>query len=106
MQHALELLLTGDRIDATRAAEIGLAGRVVPRADLLAEARQLAERLCAGAPLAVRAVNEMAHRGQTLPWTDAVRMGETMRRVVLATDDAAEGRRATAEGRPPRWRGR
>ena len=106
MQHALELLLTGDRIDATRAAEIGLAGRVVPRDKLLAEAFGLAERLCAGAPLAVRAVKEMAYRGQTLPWTDAVRMGEAMRRVVHATEDAAEGRAAAVEGRAPRWRGR
>jgi E-phenylitaconyl-CoA hydratase len=106
MQHALELLLTGDRIDATRAQEIGLALRVVPRDDLLAEARALAERLCQGAPLAVRAVNEMAHRGQTLPWVDAVRMGEAMRRVVGATDDAREGMNARAEGREPRWQGR
>ncbi len=106
MQAALELLLTGDRIDADRALAIGLAGRVVPRADLLAEARQLADRLCAGAPLAVRAVKEMAYRGQTLPWTDAVCMGETMRRVVGRTEDAAEGRAAAAEGRAPEWRGR
>jgi len=106
MQAALELLLTGERIDAARAAEVGLAGRVVPRDELLTEARRLADRLCAGAPLAVRAVKEMAYRGQTLPWTDAVRMGETMRRVVLATEDAAEGRAAAAEGREPRWRAR
>jgi len=106
MQPALELLLTGDRIDATRAAAIGLAGWVVPRDELLAEARRLADRLCQGAPLAVRAVNEMAHRGQTLPWVDAVRMGETMRRVVLATDDAAEGMAAAREGRAPAWKGR
>jgi E-phenylitaconyl-CoA hydratase len=106
MQDALELLLTGDRINAARAAEIGLAGRVVPRAELLASAQALADRLCAGAPLAVRAVKEMAYRGQHLPWVDAVRMGETMRRLVLATDDAAEGRAAAAERRPPRWTGR
>jgi enoyl-CoA hydratase/carnithine racemase len=106
MQAALELLLTGERIDATRAAEIGLVSRVVPRADLLNEARDLADRLCAGAPLAVRAVKEMAYRGQTLPWIDAVRMGETMRRLVGASEDAAEGRAAMAEGRAPRWRGR
>jgi enoyl-CoA hydratase/carnithine racemase len=106
MQHALELLLTGDRIDATRAADIGLAGRVVPRDQLLTAARQLADRLCAGAPLAVRAVKEMAYRGQHLPWTDAVRMGEAMRRLVLTTEDSAEGRAAAAERRPPRWRGR
>src|SRR6202521_68435 len=105
MQDALELLLTGDRIDATRAVEIGLAGRVVARAELLDAARALADRLCAGAPLAVRAVKEVAYRGQRLPWVDAVRMGETMRRVVAATDDAAEGRAATVERRDPRWTG-
>jgi len=106
MQDALELLLTGDRIDAARAYEIGLAWKVVPRDTLLAEARSLADRLCQGAPLAVRAVNEMAHRGRHLPWEDAVRMGEAMRRVVGATDDAREGIQASAERRPPRWTGR
>jgi enoyl-CoA hydratase/carnithine racemase len=103
MQDALELLLTGDRIGAARAFEIGLAWKVVPRADLLAEARALADRLCQGAPLAVRAVNEMAHRGAHVPWEDAVRMGEAMRRVVAATDDAREGMQAAAERRAPRW---
>ena len=48
----------------------------------------------------------MAHRGRRLPWTDAVRMGETMRRLVGASDDAAEGRTAWAEHRDPEWRGR
>jgi enoyl-CoA hydratase/carnithine racemase len=106
MQAALELLLTGERIDAARAAAIGLAGRVVPREELLAEAHRFADRLCAGAPLAVRAVKEMAYRGQALPWTEAVRMGEAMRRLVGATEDAAEGRAAAAEGRAPQWKGR
>ena len=78
----------------------------MPRDELLLEARSLADRLCAGAPLAVRAVKEMAYRGQTLPWTDAVRMGETMRRVVHTSEDAAEGRAAAAERRPPQWKGR
>ncbi|HEY5165565.1 MAG TPA: enoyl-CoA hydratase-related protein [Acidimicrobiia bacterium] len=106
MQPALELLLTGDRIDAARAAEIGLAGRVVPRGELLNAARDLADRLCAGAPLAVRAVKEMAYRGQHLPWIDAVRMGEAIRRIAASTEDAVEGRAAIAEGREPRWRAR
>jgi enoyl-CoA hydratase/carnithine racemase len=106
MQHALELLLTGDRIDAARAKEIGLALDVVPHDDLLPAARRLADRLCQGAPLAVRAVKEMAYRGQTLPWTEAVRMGETMRRVVLQTEDAREGGLAARERRAPVWKGR
>lgn len=106
MQDALELLLTGDRIDAARALEIGLAWKVVPRAELMDAARDLARRLCQGAPLAVRAVNEMAHRGRYLPWVDAVRMGETMRRYVQATDDAREGMEAARDRRTPHWRGR
>jgi enoyl-CoA hydratase/carnithine racemase len=106
MQHALELLLTGDRVDARRAKEIGLALDVVPHDELLPAARRLADRLCQGAPLAVRAVKEMAYRGQVLPWTEAVRMGETMRKVVLQTEDAREGGLAARERRAPVWKGR
>jgi enoyl-CoA hydratase/carnithine racemase len=105
-QAAMELLLTGERIDARRAAEIGLAGRVVPHDDLMDEARALAERLCQAAPLAARATKEMAVRSRSLTMQEAIRWGETMRKVVGATDDAAEGMRAAAEGRAPEWRGR
>ena len=70
------------------------------------EARRLADRLTQGAPLAVRATKEMAWRGQRLPWVDAVRMGETMRRLVGATEDAREGGLAARERRPPQWKGR
>lgn len=104
--NALELLLTGDTIDADRAREMGLAWKVVDHEELLEEARTLADRLCQGAPLAVRATKEMAYRGSQLPWTEAVRMGETMRRVVAQSEDATEGRAARAEGREPRWRAR
>ena len=105
-QYAMELLLTGERIDAHRAKEIGLAGWVVPHEDLMGEARRLAERLTAGAPLAQRAMKEIAMRSQRLPPLEAVRFAETMRKVAAATEDAAEGSRAAAEGRPPRWQGR
>jgi E-phenylitaconyl-CoA hydratase len=104
-QYAMELLLTGDRIDAARAKEIGLAGWVVPHEALMAEARQLADRLVRAAPLAARATKEVAVRAQHLTTLDAIRFGETMRRVAGATDDAAEGGRAFREGRAPRWTG-
>src|SRR3954466_11826875 len=55
-EHAMELLLTGDRIDAARALEIGLVGRVVADEALIAEANALADRLVHGAPLAQRAM--------------------------------------------------
>ncbi|MBA3744377.1 enoyl-CoA hydratase-related protein [Sporichthya sp.] len=104
--HAMELLLTGERIDAARAQEIGLAGKIVPHEDLMAEARSLADRLCKAAPLAARATKEMAIRGADLSMAEAIRFGETMRKVVQATDDAAEGMAAAAERREPRWQGR
>ena len=102
----MELLLTGDRISAARAMEIGLAGWVVPHENLLAEARSLADRLVRGAPLAQRAMKEVAARAQHLPVLEAIRFGETMRKVVAATEDATEGQRAVAERRQPDWRGR
>jgi enoyl-CoA hydratase/carnithine racemase len=102
----MELLLTGDRIDAAQAQEIGLAGWVVPPDELLPAARRLAERLTKAAPLAARATKEVAVRTQSMSMLEAIRFGETMRKVAGATDDAAEGVRAAAERRPPEWRGR
>jgi E-phenylitaconyl-CoA hydratase len=105
-QYAMELLLTGERIDAARAKEIGLAGWVVPHDQLMDEARAMAGRLLAAAPLAVRATKEVAMRSRSLSPVEAIRFGETMRLVAVATEDAKEGGRAAAEGRPPRWQAR
>jgi enoyl-CoA hydratase/carnithine racemase len=102
----MELLLTGERIDAHRAREIGLVGSVVAPDALLDAARALADRLLQGAPLAQRAIKEVAVRSQHLPPLEAIRFGETMRKVAGATEDAAEGGRAFAARRPPEWRGR
>src|SRR5206468_9015038 len=85
-QHAMELLLTGDRIDAARAKEIGLAGWVVPHDDLMREARALADRLVQAAPLAQRATKEVAVRTRHMTMLEAIRFGETMRRVAGATE--------------------
>lgn len=103
---AMELLLTGERITAARACEMGLVWRVVPHDTLLGEAHDLAERLLGGAPLAQRAMKEMALRTRHLATLEAIRFGETMRRVATSTEDAGEGWRAAAERRPPRWNAR
>ncbi len=105
-QNAMELLLLGDPVDAERAREMGLVGRVVAHETLLGEAHALADRLCAGAPIAQRAMKEVAWRSQQMAFQEAVRFGETMRKVAGASDDAAEGRRAAAERRAPLWSGR
>jgi (E)-benzylidenesuccinyl-CoA hydratase len=85
---------------------MGLAWKVVSRSDLMDEARRLAGRLLQAAPLAARATKEVATRGRHLSWMEAVRFGETMRRVATATEDAAEGLAAARERRPPKWQGR
>ena len=105
-QPAMELLLTGERIDAAKAKEVGLAGWVVPHDELMAEAHRLAGRLLKAAPLAARATKEVATRAAHLPMLEAIRFGETMRKVVSATEDAVEAGRARAEGREPSWRAR
>ena len=103
---AMELLLTGERIDAQRALEMGLVARVVAPDKLMTEARALADRLLQGAPLAQRAIKEVAMRTRSMPSLDAIRFGETMRKVAATTEDAAEGRKAILERRPPKWMGR
>lgn len=105
-QYAMELLLTGETIDARRAHEIGLAGWVVPHDQLVTEARALATRLTAAAPLAQRAIKEMSVRGPEMGSVEAIRFGETLRKVVAGTEDAAEGRAAARERRTPHWRAR
>jgi enoyl-CoA hydratase/carnithine racemase len=102
-QNAMELLLIGERVNAQRAKEMGLAWKVVPHEELMPEAKKLAERLLLSAPLAVRATKEVAHRGQELPFVEAIRFGETMRKVAGATDDARDGMIAAREKRPPTW---
>jgi enoyl-CoA hydratase/carnithine racemase len=103
-QNAMELLLIGERVDAKRAKEMGLVGKVVPHEQLMDEARALAARLCQSAPLAVRATKEVAMRGQEMPFVEAIRFGETMRRVAGATHDAGEGMAAAREKRSPVWK--
>lgn len=103
---AMELLLVGEAVDAARAKEMGLVWKIVPHDDLMSEARQLADRLCKSAPLAVRATKEVAVRTRTLPWIESVRFGETMRLVASTSTDAAEGRAAFREKRSPNWQGK
>ena len=74
-QYAMEILLTGEPIAASRAHEIGLAGWVVPHETLMDEANSLAARLVAAAPLAARAVKEVAVRSRTMPTLEAIRFG-------------------------------
>lgn len=106
-QNAMELLLFGDRINAERAKEMGLVMEVVLHEDLMDEARALATRLIENsAPLAVRATKEIAKRGQEMGFVEAIRFGETMRKVAAATEDAQAFRAAASSGEKPVWQAR
>jgi enoyl-CoA hydratase len=104
--HAHELLLTAQPIDATRAAEIGLVNRVVPRSALLATALEAADRIAANAPLAVRATRAGVRELLALPLAEAWRRQEELGRPLRRSEDAQEARRAFVEKRRPVWRGR
>jgi len=103
---ALEILMTGDFIDAGEAYRIGLVNRVVPLAQLMTETEALANRICENGPMAVRAVKELAYRGLEMKLEDGLRL-ETEISVRLAqTEDAKEGPKAFAEKTRPNWRAR
>jgi E-phenylitaconyl-CoA hydratase len=104
--YAMELLLTGETVDAARAKEMGFVWKIVPPDQLMEEARALAKRLSAPAPLAVRATKEVTWRGTRMPLIDAMRFGSTMRQMVTASEDYREGTTAKVERRAPQWKGR
>jgi E-phenylitaconyl-CoA hydratase len=103
---ALQLMFTGEHIDAAEAHRIGLVNRVVPAADLMAEAEALAERICANAPLSTRAIKEAAYRGINATLEDGLRIESFLSRIIRTTDDSREGPRAFAEKRPAAFKGR
>src|ERR1700722_19274369 len=91
---AMELLLTGETVDAERARHMGLVWRGVAHDELLDEARALADRLVAGAPLAQRAMKEVAGRARDLSLLEAIRVGAAMGSDVVTLRDAARYARA------------
>lgn len=103
---AMELLLTGDSIDAATAARWGLVNRVVPTAALMETALDYARRIAANAPLAVQATKELALRSRDLDLATGLRLEQIMLRHLQGTEDVGEGTRAFAEKRPPRFQGR
>ena len=102
----MELLLTGESIDAAEAHRIGLINHVVPAAEVLAKAEALARRIAANGPLAVQAAKRTAIESNGLSLADAYRVEDEAWRTVRASDDAQEGPRAFVEKRPPRFGGR
>jgi enoyl-CoA hydratase len=103
---ALEMLLTGEMVDAQEALRIGLVNRVVPREKLLAESEVLLRKMLANGPVSLRFTLEAVHRGLEMPVADAQAFEGTLFGLICATDDMKEGTRAFLEKRPPKFQGR
>jgi enoyl-CoA hydratase len=103
---ALEMLLTGDPVDAARAAEIGLVNHVVDEGQALQKAIELAERIAANGPLALTATKQIAYGGADWPAEQRWDQMAALMAPVFGSEDAKEGARAFAEKRPPVWQGR
>ena len=103
---ALEMLFTGDFMDAQEALRCGLVNRVVPLDGLMAEAAALAERICQNGPVAVGATKELAYRGIEMSLVEGLRLETEISGWIALTEDAKEGSRAFVEKRKPVWKGR
>lgn len=107
---AMEMLLTGRRMNAKEAHSWGLVNAVVPQEELMAKARAYAKSILQAAPLAIAAIKEVTRATAALGIQDAyqkLRSGDLKTyEAMLGSEDAREGPRAFAEKRDPRWKGK
>lgn len=103
---AMEILLTGNRIDAQEAWRLGLVNYVVPQSELTAKAEELARTIASNGPIAVRKIKEAVRRTSGRPFEEAFEIENECAREVMRTEDAKEGPRAFIEKRKPVYRGK
>ena len=102
---ALEMILTGARVDAPEALRIGLVERVVPATEVLSSAQALARTLAEKAPVALRYAKEAVVKGLGVPLEDGLRLENDLATLLRTTDDRVEGAKAFLEKRKPRFTG-
>jgi crotonobetainyl-CoA hydratase len=102
-RRALQMLLTGEPIDAPTALEWGLVNTLAQRGEVLATALRLASTIADNAPLSVRTSKAVVYQTARLPEAEAWALTASRHAQLMRSDDAVEGPRAFAEKRPPRW---
>ena len=107
---AMEMLFTGRWIDTEEAARWGMINRIIPAADLLDQAREMADLLASGPPLVYAAIKEVVREAEDMKFQDALNkitksQFETVE-TLYRSDDQLEGARAFAEKRDPVWQGK
>lgn len=105
-QIAMELALTGDMLPASQAHHWGLVNRLVPAGQALAAALELAGRIAANGPLAVRVAKQVISESPSWPADEVWARQNALLEQVIGSEDAREGALAFAEKRAPRWSGR
>lgn len=106
MSDAMLMLLTGDRISAEEAYRNGLVSKVVPHAELMPAAYEIARKIAANAPLSVRAVKRLVKRGMDMPLAHGAELERYAFGLLFQSEDRIEGRKAFAEKRKPNYKGR
>jgi 2-(1,2-epoxy-1,2-dihydrophenyl)acetyl-CoA isomerase len=106
LSKALELIFTGDFIDAQEALRIGYVTKVVPAEKLMEETTAFARRLAEGPAVAMQLAKRLVYRGLESTWEQAFEAAGQAMGIAQSTEDAREGPRAFVENRPPKFVGR